>query len=674
MSHIKTFILVMLFLCSIGMAATHYVSPSGSATWANSTNIATPCSLATANTNAAAGDLVYLRAGTYTTAIEPANSGTGTPPSGPWSFIIYRAYTGETPVIAPSSGNNIDLTGKSYIQIDGVTTTYAGGYTAIISSGAAYNEIKNSTFNAPDGGPLTFNITSLETTAGGPWATHNWIHNNVFSTSGQANGDGGKGCTDGGGDTMGIGHAYSASFAYSSDNSNTVEDNVFRHTPHAQIDSYGMYTVIRNNVFHNEPWSAGCPPGGQYPSTYSSSNPDYSAYEGKYSHRNFAITEDYGRTATYQLVEGNRAGYAGANQANGGADNLDIAAPQNIVRYNSFYAAMNAGIRFKYHWGGGNGGGGNGGSYNRVYNNTVYQNGYGYPYASYYPSPCSSASCPWGQSAIETENSDGNIVKNNLFYLSASYTIRGWDVDSAGAPSNGWGTIVPSNNWCSGTQSGGDNGGCSASGNPQFTNPSLTDPTSLVLPDLTLQSGSGAINTAAALTTATNSGSGSTTLTVADALYFQDGTWGSNLAKSSAGLGGTMQADWIAIGTVTNTAQISSITYGTYNSPAGTITLASPKTWSNGASIWLYKKSDGVVVLTSTAPDYGAYEYASGSFSKCDINMDGSVNSTDVELLADVILGTQASTQGDINGDSAKNILDLMIDVGVVYNGATCPP
>jgi hypothetical protein len=111
------------------------------------------------------------------------------------------------------------------------------------------------------------------------------------------------------------------------------------------------------------------------------------------------------------------------------------------------------------------------------------------------------------------------------------------------------------------------------------------------------------------LTTATNSGTGSTTLTVADALYFQDGTWGSDLARASAGLGGTMQADWIAIGTVTNVVQISSIAYGTYNNPAGTITLASPMTWSNGAHIWLSRKSDGTSVLYGAAPDYGANEY-----------------------------------------------------------------
>ena len=65
-----------------------------------------------------------------------------------------------------------------------------------------------------------------------------------------------------------------------------------------------------------------------------------------------------------------------------------------------------------------------------------------------------------------------------------------------------------------------------------------------------------------------------------------------------------LQADWIAIGTVKNVVQISSIDYVT-----NTITLASPMIWADGASIWLYKKSDGVQVLYGKGPDMGAHEY-----------------------------------------------------------------
>jgi hypothetical protein len=199
-------------------------------------------------------------------------------------------------------------------------------------------------------------------------------------------------------------------------------------------------------------------------------------------------------------------------------------------------------------------------------------------------------------------------LKNNLMFQSSGFYKYGADVLSKGGPSNGWsGLAVVSNNWCTATQS--SNGGCSASGDPKFANPDLSNPASKTLPDLSLQSSSGAIDGGAYLTTATNSGTNSTTLTVADALYFQDGSWGSDLARASTGLGGTMQADWIAIGTVNNSVQISSISYGTYSNSAGTIILASPMTWSTGAHIWLYKKSDGALVLAGAAPDYGASEY-----------------------------------------------------------------
>ena len=154
------------------------------------------------------------------------------------------------------------------------------------------------------------------------------------------------------------------------------------------------------------------------------------------------------------------------------------------------------------------------------------------------------------------------------------------------APCSPAGYDTVSNNWLT------------ASGNPKFANPDISDPTSTTLPDLTLQSSSPAIDGGTYLTQANGSGKSSTTLKVDDALYFQDGTWGSSLAN--------MSADYIAIGTVSNTVQISSINYTT-----NTITLASAKTWADDAKIWLYKKSDGTVVLNGVAPDYGAAEFMS---------------------------------------------------------------
>ena len=105
------------------------------------------------------------------------------------------------------------------------------------------------------------------------------------------------------------------------------------------------------------------------------------------------------------------------------------------------------------------------------------------------------------------------------------------------------------------------------------------------------------------MTQANGSGSNSITLIVDDALYFQDGSWGSDLTR-----GVTMFADWIAIGTVNNKVQISSIDYST-----NTITLASAVSWSDNDPIWLYKKSDGTRVLYGAAPEYGAHEFGVAS-------------------------------------------------------------
>ena len=559
-----------------------------------------------------------LRAGTYSGTLTPANSGSGIS-----SRIVFQAYTGETVTFSGGSPS-VELSGVSYIALLGFTFANTTTIDIRVEGGASHNEIGNNTFtNTAGGDGLAAWAIYMTGAQNQQWTQYNWIHNNTFTTSGQAVGSGGSGCTDGGGDLMIIGAPYgSFSNTVENDNYNTVENNVFAYSAHAEIDSYGMYNVFRNNYFHNEPWSSGCPnSGGTYNVyTYSSSNPNYSAYNGSFGHRNWQITDDYLRTGVFNLIESNRSGYAGVNQANDGADDFSLAAPQNIIRYNFTFAGMNPGLMFKYGWNSGLGAGGNGGTYNRIYNNTFYQNGYGYPWAGK-GGACAQSTCPWPQSAISlyysTTSGVGNVLKNNIFYLSAGYTNYSADVLQKGGPSNGWqyiGTAL--HNWCSGSQTSTDsqgNTGCSASGNPQFNNPDISNPLSTTLPDLSLQASSPAIDGGTNLTTATNSGANSTTLTVADALYFQDGTWGSDLAGASAGLGGTMQADWIAISSVTNVVQIASVSYGAYNNPAGTIKLASPMTWNSGDRIWLYKKSDGAVVLAGAAPDYGASEYTSST-------------------------------------------------------------
>lgn len=107
--------------------------------------------------------------------------------------------------------------------------------------------------------------------------------------------------------------------------------------------------------------------------------------------------------------------------------------------------------------------------------------------------------------------------------------------------------------------------------------------------DGTLSSTSPARGAGVALTTvaATDTGSG-TTLIVENAHGFQPGWAG-------------IQGDWIRIGSST-TVQISAIDYNT-----NTITLASGISRSSGNPVYLYKDSNGSVVLLGSRPDLGAY-------------------------------------------------------------------
>ena len=65
LSVLLLFIIIILTCSKALHAAVHYVSPSGSASWGQSSDTASPCSTACAFANAHAGDTVYFRGGTY---------------------------------------------------------------------------------------------------------------------------------------------------------------------------------------------------------------------------------------------------------------------------------------------------------------------------------------------------------------------------------------------------------------------------------------------------------------------------------------------------------------------------------------------------------------------------------------------------------------------------------
>jgi hypothetical protein len=637
----RLILLVLLSLPLIG--GTYWVSPTGAAAWASCESAtalsgAAACALSTPNTNAVAGDIIYLRGGTYSItgtsfyAINPSNSGTL------GSRITWKAHTGETPVI---EGDVITSTygariTTNYIIIDGIT--FHNSAEGIWIIGGDYNEVKNCIIymDAVYDDDLVYALLPIVINTGG---THNWIHHNTIHGYGaDALGEGS--------DAIRIG-ADEDQPTY-----NTIENNTIYHMGHALGDDYGRYEVWANNIGHNEGWKPasniyGTATGGSSTSlintavnfttagvsvgwkvfavsdhdnfvshgtvtsisTTTNTNdtlnysgtlkPTFSAGikytvgpgdyapdpvgsypgDGKYGHRCFGLSENNSVTAKYTLFEGNRAGYASTNPNNRGSDGLTLGSPGNIIRYNAFFGADGPAINLKAYPSGG-------GANNAIYNNTAYKNGQ-VQVGQGVAEPIAVAIFDAGGAA-----STGNKLKNNLFYQNGtSVSSQSGDYYGGTKTDHTW-----AGNMCDATDAAL---GCTA-GTPTFVNASLADMTSLVLPNLNAASASSPqVNGGTYLTQASGSGTGSSTLIVDDASYFQDGTWGSDLAR-----GVTLFPDHIAIGTVSNTVAISSINYAT-----NTITLASAKTWDDNANIWLYKKSDGTVVLNGSAPDYGAYEY-----------------------------------------------------------------
>jgi hypothetical protein len=649
----------------------YWVSPEGTALYAAARSdtplpLAQCTTLARATAGAVAGDVVYFRGGTYSVtgsyreAFKPAGSGTGIS-----NRVVFMAYPGETPIVDGAGSVNsygLVLSAKSYTKIDGIR--FKNFYQwAVVNASSHHNEVARSWFYSDTGEDVTFGFRiSGGCLGGGSYtcpSTHNWIHHCVLHTMHESQ-------------TTWILNEGSDAFCIGSDNNiygdnnNTFEDNIVYEAGHTCFESYGMYTVIRNNVFHNPPfwdddsvgrsttltadagpadttlyvanaatigqadflWGrividgedityssrtattlTGCGRGrsGSTAASHSTGatvqampryHPDMytnPAYRGKFSHRAFTVSDGGDRLSLYDLIEGNRIGHAGANPNNNGADGMDLAGPRNIARFNTIYANMHCGMMFKY----GQyalGGAGSGGIHNRFYNNTIYESGYGNPRYELADDDVSTA--PESLLAIRFYTSDvtiGNHVKNNIVYKTRRQEMSGFEIGcGASAPVLPPQTVVENNWW-------------TPDGDPLFVDPDTSDAWDFTAPDLSLQASSPCIGAGGHLTHAVGAGSGSVTITLPtpnDAWYFQDGTWGSDLARLSAGLGGTLRADWIAVGTVGNVAQISSVNYIT-----GVVTLATPLTWADDAPIWLYMDSSGRRVLYGTAPDLGAHPY-----------------------------------------------------------------
>jgi hypothetical protein len=180
-----------------------------------------------------------------------------------------------------------------------------------------------------------------------------------------------------------------------------------------------------------------------------------------------------------------------------------------------------------------------------------------------------------------------NVITNNIL---SSYGTGGGDwSNTSGTPVTG-NTI--SNNFCTDEASGL----CVNSGDPKFidtTLPAITSTQTTTQPNLKLQA---RLSGATYLTLANGAGTGSTSLTVDDALYFQAGS-----AAATTPIGSSLSSiagDYILING--QVRQVTDINYTT-----NVLTLDSAATWLDNAEVNLYKKSDGVQTYYSD-PGMGA--------------------------------------------------------------------
>jgi hypothetical protein len=546
---------------SIKDPSTYWASPTGTASWGSARSRsplsgAFCCSLSTANTNVRPGDTVCLRGGLYNTHIYPASSGT----SG--SRISYRAYNGELVVIRNTTTtystyyHGVCLIARSYITVAGVKVDNplekVGrlGRPFMITKGGSYNELKDCEFDGNGGGAIQIWRGSPDY----PPATHNWIHGCTIHSTGSLVYDGIV--NDSGGMQIGV-PSYDRSSSY-----NTIEDCTFYSGGHHNLETFTQYNVIKNCYFHHE----GSIPNntGKQPAFGPDSiNP--ADAEGLWGNRNVQI-EGNGATdpGVFNLIEGNRFGHSGPPPDDDGGDGISIAAPKNIFRFNYIFNSLNNGILMKSSYQGS-------ADNNRIYNNTIYKSG---RYKNSGPSwGWQGYNLRWYGRYVRT----GNVIINNLM------NTHGGRMDMN--VNDGINRIE--NNWLT------------ANGDPLFTDTDVSDPTAKTRPGLSLKGNSPCIDIGTHLTRTKGSGSNSTKLVIDDALFFQDGTWGSALTHAV-----THFPDWIAIGTVGNIVKILFVDYAT-----NTIILASPMTWPARAKIWLYSDSNGRRVLYGRAPDIGAYEH-----------------------------------------------------------------
>jgi hypothetical protein len=255
------------------------------------------CSLDTANRNAAPGDTVYLRGGTYTEGIAPINDGTDN------ARIVFATCAGEdAKITGPITG--IMVSGRAYITVD--TVDVDGASTFADLRGAHHIWILDSQLvNSSDTGGWPVGVRMYND------SHHNRLANCTVGNSGYMTDSDDKG------GVINVGNWENAA---DTSGYNLIENNHFYHGGHHILEVASSYNIFRGNTFHNENWTS-CA----------------RASTGNLCGNRDAIVSRTELNANWNVFEGNRLAFAGASVDDAsGSSGLSVRSPHTIVRNNMF--------------------------------------------------------------------------------------------------------------------------------------------------------------------------------------------------------------------------------------------------------------------------------------------------------------------------------------------------
>ena len=105
---------VVSLVAAAAQAADYYVATNGSTNAAGTMAAPWTFAKAVSSTGAGPGDTVFVRGGTYNGAVNFTRSGS----AGSW--ITFRAYQGELPIIQGSGGSGVSSSSAQYVRFMGI--------------------------------------------------------------------------------------------------------------------------------------------------------------------------------------------------------------------------------------------------------------------------------------------------------------------------------------------------------------------------------------------------------------------------------------------------------------------------------------------------------------------------------------------------------------------------